>query len=423
VLKNLLIFENLVVALDTLRARKARSALTVLGIVIGVTSVISVAAIIDGLNGFVKGRLTSVGSRLFIVTRVPFGTNPAHPPAKIRTRRYLQVEDATFLRDAFPAVAYATVFADRVNLGQGGSSAQNDIRYGKEQVQGFFLRGAEPDLIKAVPQFAVAHGRAITTDDLEHNRAVAIIGAGVADSLFPQFDPIGKSVRMNGRPYDVIGVFERDPGLFGGFGVDQFVVIPFSNFHKNYPEIREMLIAVSIREEYDVKLAQNDLEQAMRRRRRLSRDADNDFELIDPNFLASLWDQITGALILLTGVISSIGLLVGGIGVMNIMLISVTERTQEIGLRKAVGAKKFHIRAQFLFEAVVLSVSGGLIGILCGAIIAYTVRALIPSVPATLSVFWISTGVAISVGVGLFFGYYPATRAANLDPIICLRYE
>jgi putative ABC transport system permease protein len=422
VLKHLLIFENLGVALDTLRARKARSALTVLGIVIGVTSVISVAAIIDGLNGFVKGRLTSVGSRLFIVARVPFGTNPFHPPQKVRARRFLQVEDAAFLRDAFPSVAYATVFADKVSIGM-GNSTPNDIRYGKEQVQGFFLRGAEPELIKAVPQFAVAHGRPITTDDIEHNRAVAMIGAGIADNLFTQNDPIGKSVRLNGRPYDVIGVFERDPGLFGGFGVDQFVVIPFSNFHKNYPELRDLLIAVSIREEYDLKVAQNDLEQAMRRRRRVPRNADDDFEIIDPNFLAALWDQVTGALILLTGVISSIGLLVGGIGVMNIMLISVTERTQEIGLRKAVGARKFHIRAQFLFEAVVLSLSGGLIGILCGAIVAYTVRALIPSVPATLSVFWISTGVAISVGVGLFFGYYPATRAANLDPIVALRYE
>src|SRR5215471_6108328 len=148
-LKNLLILENLSVAMDTLRSRKARSALTVLGIVIGVTSVISVAAIIDGLNGFVKGRLTSVGSRLFLVARLPFGTNPAHPPQKVRARRYLQVEDAAFLRDALPSVAYATVFADRVNLGLG--TIQNDIRYGKEQVQGFFLRGAEPDLIKAIP--------------------------------------------------------------------------------------------------------------------------------------------------------------------------------------------------------------------------------------------------------------------------------
>ena len=422
-MKGLLILENLTVAMDTLRSRKARSALTVLGIVIGVTSVISVAAIIDGLNGFVKARIASVGSRLFIVTRMPFGSNPFRLSQKVRMRRFLQFEDAAFLRDAFPAVAYATVFADRINLGLGNTNIQNDIRYGKEQVQGFFLRGVEPDLIKTIPQFAIARGRAITIDDLEHARAVTIIGAGIADNLFPQVDPIGKSVRLNGRPYDVIGVFEQDGGLFGLPGVDQFVCIPFSNFHKNYPEVRELLIAVAIREEYDLNAAHNDLEQAMRRRRHVPRNAEDDFDIGDANFLAGLWDQVTGALILLTGVISSIGLLVGGIGVMNIMLISVTERTQEIGLRKAVGATKFHIRAQFLFEAVALSVSGGLIGIVCGAIVAYTVRALIPSVPATLSVFWITTGVAISVGVGLFFGYYPATRAANLDPIVALRYE
>jgi len=204
--------------------------------------------------------------------------------------------------------------------------------------------------------------------------------------------------------------------LFGGFGVDQFVCIPFTNFHKNYPDIREILFAVSIRDDYDLSVARNDLEQVMRRRRHLRQNSENDFEIIDPSFLSNLWDQLTGALILLTGVISSIGLLVGGIGVMNVMLISVTERTAEIGLRKATGARKFHIRAQFLFEAVMLSFSGGVIGILCGAVIAYTVRALVPSVPAGLSIFWVSMGVAISVGVGLFFGYYPATRAANLDP-------
>ena len=174
-------------------------------------------------------------------------------------------------------------------------------------------------------------------------------------------------MRLNGKPYDVIGVFERDPGLFGGFGVDQFVVIPFTNFHKNYPEIREILLAVSIRDDYDLNVARNDMEEAMRRRRRLKQSAENDFDIIDPNFLASLWDQLTGALILLTGVISSIGLLVGGIGVMNVMLISVTERTAEIGLRKATGATKFHIRAQFLFEAVMLSGAGGAIGILFAA--------------------------------------------------------
>ena len=419
-LRSLLIFENLAVAWETLRSRKARSALTVLGIVIGVTSVIAVAAIIDGLNRHIKGRITSIGSRLFIVSRFPFGTNPGRPPEKIRMRRYLQAADATYLRETLPSVAFASPFADRNPF---AGAAQNDIRYGKELVERFFLRGAEPELGNAIPQFAVASGRFVIQDDEEHSRAVCVIGAGIADTLFPQVDAIGKTVRMNGRPYDVIGVFERDPGLFGGFGVDQFVVIPFTNFHKTYPEVREVILAVSIRDDYDLSVARNDMEEAMRRRRRLKQKVDNDFEIIDPSFLSNLWDQLTGALILLTGVISSIGLLVGGIGVMNVMLISVTERTSEIGLRKATGATKFHIRAQFLAEAVMLSGAGGAIGILCGAIIALVVRSLLPSVPATLSVFWIFMGVAISVSVGLFFGYYPATRAANLDPIVALRYE
>jgi len=418
-LRDLLVFENFSIAIETLRTRKVRSALTVLGIVIGVTSVISVAAIIDGLNRHIKGRITSVGSRLYIVSRVPFGTNPGRPPEKIRTRRYLQISDAAYLQEALPSVEFATPFADR----SGFQGNQNDIRYGKELVERFVLRGAEPDLGGAVPQFAVSAGRFVSEDDVQHSRAVAVIGAGIADTLFPHTDPIGKPVKLNGKPYDVIGVFERDPGLFGGFGVDMFVVIPFTAFHKSYPEIRDMFFAVSIRDDADLAVARNDLEEAMRRRRRLKQNVDNDFDIFDPSFLANLWDQLTGALILLTGVISSIGLLVGGIGVMNVMLISVTERTSEIGLRKATGARKFHIRAQFLFEAMMLSGAGGAIGILCGAIIAFIVRSLIPSVPATLSIFWIGMGVAISVGVGLFFGYYPANRAANLDPIVCLRYE
>src|SRR5215831_17979239 len=161
----------------------------------------------------------------------------------------------------------------------------------------------------------------------------------------------------------------------------------------------------------------------MRRVRHIPADKENDFEISSPDFLSNLWSQLTGALVLLTGVISSIGLIVGGIGVMNIMLISVTERTQEIGIRKAIGARKADIRVQFLLEAVTLSGVGGIIGILCGAALALLIRSVAPSIPATLSVLWISLGVTISVGVGLFFGYYPANRAANLDPIVCLRYE
>jgi putative ABC transport system permease protein len=205
--------------------------------------------------------------------------------------------------------------------------------------------------------------------------------------------------------------------------VDQFACIPMSNFRKNFPEIRERFIAVAGRDEFSLDTVKGQVEEAMRRKRHVPHNAENDFEISDPDFLSALWGQLTGALVLLTGIISSIGLLVGGIGVMNIMLISVTERTSEIGLRKAVGARKADIRVQFLLEAVTLSGIGGVIGILAGALIALIVRTALPAIPAVVSPLWVGLGVAISVGVGLFFGYYPANRAANLDPIVCLRYE
>ena len=188
---------------------------------------------------------------------------------------------------------------------------------------------------------------------------VVVIGNAIADSLFPHTDPIGKEVRLNGRIYEVIGVFEKDPGLFGGFGVDQFAVIPLTNFHKNYPEVREIFLIFTVREDASLDAVRDQVVDAMRRRRRVPYSAENDFDVADPNFFSNLWNQLTGAMALLTGVISSIGLLVGGIGVMNIMLISVTERTGEIGIRKAIGARKSDIRAQFLLEAVMLSGIGG----------------------------------------------------------------
>ena len=182
-------------------------------------------------------------------------------------------------------------------------------------------------------------------------------------------------------------------------------------------------MAVAVRDDADMNVARNEVIEAMRRRRRVPHRGENDFEIADPEFLTNLWNQLTGALALLTGVISSIGLLVGGIGVMNIMLISVTERTAEIGVRKAIGARRSDIQVQFLLEAVTLTSIGGAIGIILGALFAATVRALVPSIPATLSPFWVALGVIMSVGVGLFFGYYPARRASLMDPIACLRYE
>ncbi len=413
------LIENLMVAMETLRSHKGRSALTILGIVIGVTSVISVASIIDGLNKFVADKVESFGSRTYFVTRFPPGSDPAHLPLKTRIRKYLDYSDAAYLRETCPDIETATTFGTRAFfLGD-----TNVMSYEGQRVERLFLRGAEPEYSVAIPAFSVATGRFISKYDEDHSRAVVVIGTDIADTLFPTVDPLGKIVRLNGSLFEVIGVFEKDSGLFAGAGVDQFAIIPLSTFHKDYPESRELIVAFTVPRGGDVSRAQDEVTEAMRRRRHVPFKAENDFDVVSPDFVTNLWNQLTGALVILTGIISSVGLLVGGIGVMNIMLISVTERTSEIGVRKAIGARKADIRVQFLLEAVVLTCTGGIIGIALGAIVAFTVSALLPSVPATLSLFWVVLGVGISVGVGVFFGYYPANRAANLDPIVCLRYE
>ncbi len=415
--------ENLMVALDTLRAHKVRSGLTVLGIVIGVTSVISVAAIIQGLNSYIARRVEDMGARTYYISRMPMSAGFGRVPEKIRRRKYLDPSDADYLRESCPSLESATAVGARPVAGDPRTMQLNEIRYGSELVDNVILRGVEPEVGAAIPLFAVAQGRFISRYDEDHARPVIVIGQAIAEALFPHLDPIGKTVRLNGRNYEVIGVFEEDPGLFGGPGVDQIAAIPLSNFRKHYPEIREYFLAFVIDRNADTSAAMTEVIDAMRRRRRVPFNQENDFEIFSPDFLSELWSQLTSALVILTSVISSVGLLVGGIGVMNIMLISVTERTMEIGVRKAIGARRADIRAQFLMEAMTLTLAGGVIGILLGAAVAAAVRMLVPYVPASLSPLWVGLGVTISVAVGLFFGYYPANRAAALDPIVCLRYE
>jgi putative ABC transport system permease protein len=411
--------ENCLAALETLRSSKVRSALTVLGIVIGVSSVISMASIIQGLNKFVQDKVESLGSRTYFVSRFPPGTDPSRWPQSIRTRRYFEYDYADFIRQAAPDVQVVTTFGTRGFF----FGDTNLITNGNRSVEKVIVRGAEPQYAEAIPLFTVGRGRFISNFDQEHARPVVVLGAAINESLFPNADAVGKSVRINGDLYDVIGVFEHDPGLFIGPGVDAFAVIPLSNFKKVYPEAKELLMAFTVPKNVSLQTAQDEVIQAMRRLRHIPASKENDFELSSPDFLSNLWNQLTGALVILTTVISSIGLLVGGIGVMNIMLISVTERTQEIGLRKAIGARRVDIRLQFLLEAVVLTLVGGTIGILIGAGVSTLVRTFVPSIPATLSYLWVSIGFTISVAVGVFFGFYPANLAANLDPIVCLRYE
>ena len=411
--------ENFLAAMETLRSSKVRSALTVLGIVIGVSSVISMAAIIQGLNKFVQDKVESLGSRTYFVSRFPPGSDPSRWPENIRTRRYLQYDYADFVKQAAPDAQIVTTVGTRGFF----FGDTNLITSGDHSVEKVIVRGAEPQYIQAIPLFNVERGRFISNFDQEHARPVVVLGAAISESLFPNTDALGKTVRINGAVYEVIGVFQHDQGLFLGPGVDIFVIMPLSSFKKQYPEAKELIMVFTVPENVNVDTAQGEVIQALRRLRRVPAGKENDFEVSSPDFLSNLWNQLTGALVILTTVISSIGLLVGGIGVMNIMLISVTERTQEIGVRKAIGARRADIRLQFLLEAIALTLVGGIIGILIGAGISTLVRTLVPSVPATLSYLWVTIGFAISVGVGLFFGYYPANMAATLDPINCLRYE
>jgi putative ABC transport system permease protein len=377
------------------------------------------AAIIQGLNKFVQDKVESLGSRTYFLSRFPPGSDPSHWPESIRTRRYLQYDYADFVKQAAPDVQIVTTVGTRGFF----FGDTNLITSGNRSVEKVIVRGAESQYIDAIPLFAIERGRFISAFDQEHARPVVVLGAAISESLFPNTDAIGKTVRINNWVYEVIGVFKHDQGLFLGPGVDIFVIIPLSSFKKQYPEAKELIMLFTVPENVNVDTAQGEVIQAMRRLRRIPAGKENDFELSSPDFLSNLWNQLTGALVILTTVISSIGLLVGGIGVMNIMLISVTERTQEIGVRKAIGARRADIRLQFLLEAVALTLVGGTIGILIGAGISTMVRTFVPSVPATLSYLWVTIGFVISVGVGLFFGYYPANLAANLDPINCLRYE
>ena len=409
--------ENFLVAIDTLRVRKGRSALTVLGIVIGVTSVIAVAAIIQGLNRHVGDRVQSFGSRVLFLSRM--GVRFGRLPEKIRLRKHFRYEDALYIRERCRSCEYVTAFGTRAPFLGGGI---NEIRAGREQVKEPILRGADPEYAEVLPLFGVGDGRFITHYDMEHSRYVCVLGAGVATSLFPTLDPVGREVILNGLRFEVIGVIEKDAGLFG-MSVDRFVIIPYSTFHKLYPESREHFLAVSARDPSLLLQTKDEVTHIVRRLRRVPLSAENDFEIATPDFLLDLWEQLTGALVLLTAVISSIGLLVGGIGVMNIMLISVTERTQEIGVRKAVGARRQDIRAQFLIEAITLTSFGGVLGILLGSLVSWTVHLVFPLLPTEVSLLWVTLAFLISVSLGLFFGFYPANRAANLDPITCLRYE
>jgi putative ABC transport system permease protein len=403
-------------ALNTVRSNKLRSFLTILGIVIGITTVVAIASIIQGLNGWFAAQVSSLGSNIVTVTRLPQFSG-RFPTEEERQRKELTREDAEAIRREARNVEMVTSV-----LALDFQKFPNpNVRSGRVHAANVKVFGVEPDYINVYIS-SVRSGRFLTDGDVYHRSPVMVLGATVAETMFPGQDPVGKTVFFENDSYDVIGVLEKRGSIFG-FDRDNFIWLPITTMLKLHPEAKDGLtIAMKANSQEGMPQVMDQVTELMRRRRRVPSDQPNSFDVGSQNQFIDFYKALTGGAYIVMLVIASIGLMVGGIGVMNIMLVSVTERTREIGVRKALGARRSHILLQFLLEAMVLTGIGGVIGIIGGVLISVAVDKLSP-VPSAMPVFWIAMAFAVSVSVGLFFGIYPAARAAQLDPIEALRYE
>jgi putative ABC transport system permease protein len=403
-------------ALDTLRANKLRSGLTILGIVIGVMTVITISSVINGLNTSISNLIASFGTNVLWAFRFP--VIGVRPTTEMLARKQLTYDDMLAISQLPHVVAAAASlqYTD-YNFNEGSVVA----KYGQRKADNVSLEGdsaSNADVYDKV----ISEGRYFTQDDQDRAADVTVLGHDVEQDLFGPVDPIGKEVVIAGRTFTVIGVFEKQKTAFGGGKNpdDSFAYFPITTFHKLHPEILDYWIAAKFDDQKNKPLVEDEMRDLLRRRRKVRNEADDNFAIFSSDSITKLWNQITGSLFLLMGGLSAVGLMVGGVGVMNIMLVSVTERTREIGVRKAIGATKNIILMQFTLEAIVLCAVGGIIGILLGSGIALILRFIISS---QVSVLWILTAFLSSCAIGLIFGIYPAWKAANLDPIDALRYE
>jgi putative ABC transport system permease protein len=406
--------ESSLMALDTLRANKLRSSLTILGVSVGVVTVIFMVSIIQGLNKAFADQIESLGSNTIFISKFDpsFGRPPG--PEEIH-RKDLGMDDAEALRREAHSIVGVSPIHRKLS---------STVRYQEKQTDSPILLGVTPYFEFVHTQY-VASGRFINDIDLQDRSNVAIIGVDVKKALFPYEDAVDKQVRINGNPYHIIGVMEP-LGNFFGQSRDNSVFIPITTFDKYYaegpfPEVVFFMVVRPVSRAY-VKTAMDEVTDILRRRRRVPTGAKNDFGVSSQDSLLDVYNQLTGATALVLTSISFVALMIGGIGVMNIMLVSVTERTKEIGIRKAVGATKLNILSQFLIEAVVLTAIGGLAGLAVGEVASLLMNKYSP-LPAYVPLWAIGVGVGISGAVGIVFGLWPAWKAARLDPIEALRWE
>ncbi|MCL5006258.1 MAG: ABC transporter permease [Acidobacteria bacterium] len=405
--------ENLLLALDTLRTHKFRSFLTILGVLIGTTTVIGVASIITGLNSQLVQAAEQYGSRTIWIYKFEIGF-VFRLTREQRMRKPLKYEDAVAIRDFCPDV-------ERVSVEIFHQGLPPVTKYKGQDMVNAQLFGATPEDF-SLNNVTFVSGRPYTTVEDLHRRNVAVIGADVATTLFQNENPIDKDITVGGNSFKIIGVLGKRLAFLGDNGDDRNIYIPYWTFRKIYPAARENLILAMA---YPNRMteAMNEITDVLRRMRRVKPDQPNDFGMATAASVIGQFHQITGTVALALVVLSSIGLLVGGIGVMNIMLVSVTERTREIGVRKAIGARRQDITWQFLLEAMTLTGAGGLMGILMGYLLSFTIRTLVPSLPSSVPLWSVFIGFLVSIGIGLFFGMWPAMKASRLDPIVALRHE
>jgi len=412
--------ENAKMALATVREHKTRSFLTVLGIVIGITALISVASILVGLDRDMRGFLEDYGADTLFVFKFSPGIHIGRLSMEERMRKPLTLEDGMAIQESCPAVKEIVV--EIFPRFTGGPMAAKTARYQGQEVFDVDHTGALASY-EQVYNARMEQGRFFTEAEDLHREDVVVVGHDLADALFPGGHALGKTIIVDSVPYRILGVLEPRKGqFFKDQSADRNATVPYHTYQKHHPQDDENFIGVTPYENMKAQ-AEDEIRELLRRRRRVAYDKPDNFGISSAEAIAVQFRQITGVVALITVVISSIGLLVGGVGVMNIMLMSVTERTREIGVRKAIGARRRDIIWQFLIEAVTLTASGGAIGVLLGAAISGLINLLLPSLPSAVPFWAVVAAVLVSTSVGLFFGMYPAVRAAGLDPVEALRYE
>jgi putative ABC transport system permease protein len=414
--------EAVPLALDALRRNPLRSFLTILGIVIAVSEVVAVTSVIIGLDRNVIGSIKDLGSNIVICYRFPWASL-GRPPSEWFSRKELQAEWAVELAQ-LPNVETASpslrIF--RPEFGAGTSY----VRRGEVRAKNVILQGNPPE-IQQIFDITLVSGRWFNATDQEHRSQVVVLGYDTAKTLFPGVneDPIHTEVLIEGQVFTVVGVAERRrQALSGGANPeDNIAIMPLSTMRKLYPQTKDYVLFIKAASAAVVPEVVESARELLRRKRKLPSNKPDDFAIFTPDAFIDLWRQISTGIFIVMFAVATVALLVGGIGVMNIMLVSVTERTREIGVRKAIGAKRRSILWQFLIEAMTLTGIGGLLGIILGSALGLAVRLGFPSLPATISPFWVTVALVVSAMIGITFGMYPAMKAAKLDPVEALRYE